>query len=117
VPKAFVPAADWAKRDYTQRATPGLCSTCGRRFGCECALARAPVTRAELEARRPPSPGAEDCCQSSPKCEQCVWTVYDEKMVEYRALQAAFEAGVHRSVDSVASPCRVDRVASDVEGS
>jgi len=109
------------KRDYVQRATPGLCGTCGRRFGCECALARAPATRAELEGRRPPSPGPEDCCQSSPKCEQCVWAVYDEQMVEYRALQAAFEqeqrSDVHRSVDAVASPCRVDRVSSDVEGS
>jgi hypothetical protein len=27
--------------------------------------------------------GPEDCCQSSPQCKFCVWTIYDEQLAEY----------------------------------
>ena len=114
-------------RGGAQRAAPGICGTCGRRFGCECHLEHAPTSRDALEARRPPSPGPEDCCQSSPKCEQCVWSVYDEELIDFHALTAAFDAqqssdrggagGAGGGVVDVATRDRAMDRASHAEGS
>ena len=58
-----------------------ICERCGRRF-CQCARAG----HATKEREKPPDvPGPEECCQSTPQCEHCVWTVYHSEMAKFRA--------------------------------
>ena len=60
---------------HDERAPPPpICSVCARRF---CACREKPIVAPVL-------PGAEDCCQSSPQCKFCVWTVYEDDLAKYR---------------------------------
>mmetsp|Transcript_40350 Transcript_40350/g.77122 ORF Transcript_40350/g.77122 Transcript_40350/m.77122 type:complete len:116 (+) Transcript_40350:216-563(+) len=79
-------------RQFTQRATPGICEGCGRRYGCRCPTPK-PTTREEMLLTRPEEPGPEDCCQSSPVCEHCVWTLHAEAMNDFHRRLQAFDAG------------------------
>jgi hypothetical protein len=72
-------------RDRPSRASsaggPPICSVCARRF---CACREKPIVAPVL-------PGAEDCCQSSPQCKFCVWTVYEDDLAKYRRHLSAKE--------------------------
>ena len=70
------PLTDTRLHQYDQRPPPNaLCEICSRRF-CSCEENR-------TMKRKPEMPGPEDCCQSSPQCKFCVWTIYDEQLAEY----------------------------------
>jgi hypothetical protein len=70
------PLTDTRLHQYDQRPPPNaLCEICSRRF-CSCEENR-------TKKRKPEMPGPEDCCQSSPQCKFCVWTIYDEQLAEY----------------------------------
>jgi len=70
------PLTDTRLHQYDQRPPPNaLCEKCSRRF-CSCEENR-------TKKRKPEMPGPEDCCQSSPQCKFCVWTIYDEQLAEY----------------------------------
>ena len=70
------PLTDTRLHQYDQRPPPNaLCEMCSRRF-CSCEENR-------TKKRKPEMPGPEDCCQSSPQCKFCVWTIYDEQLAEY----------------------------------
>ena len=68
------PLTDTRLYQYDKRPPPNaLCGKCSRRF-CSC----------ESKSKtKPEMPGPEDCCQSSPQCKFCVWTIYDEQLTEY----------------------------------
>lgn len=70
------PLTDTRLHQYDRRPPPNaLCEICSRRF-CSCEENR-------TMKRKPEMPGPEDCCQSSPQCKFCVWTIYDEQLAEY----------------------------------
>ena len=70
------PLTDTRLHQYDQRPPPNaLCEICSRRY-CSCEENR-------TMKRKPEIPGPEDCCQSSPQCKFCVWTIYDEQLAEY----------------------------------
>ena len=70
------PLTDTRLHQYDQRPPPNaMCEICSRRF-CSCEENR-------TMKRKPEMPGPEDCCQSSPQCKFCVWTIYDEQLAEY----------------------------------
>ena len=70
------PLTDTRLHQYDQRPPPNaVCEICSRRF-CSCEENR-------TMKRKPEMPGPEDCCQSSPQCKFCVWTIYDEQLAEY----------------------------------
>ena len=50
-----------------------ICETCRRRF-CACETTK---------KQKPTKPGPEECCQSTPQCKYCVWTMYEELLIEY----------------------------------
>lgn len=69
------PLTDTRLHQYDKRPPPNaLCEKCSRRF-CAC-----PESKSKT---KPEMPGPEDCCQSSPQCKFCVWTIYDEQLTEY----------------------------------
>ena len=69
------PLTDTRLHQYDKRPPPNsLCEKCSRRF-CSC-----PESKSKT---KPEMPGPEDCCQSSPQCKFCVWTIYDEQLTEY----------------------------------
>ena len=69
----------------SRAAIPPICPVCGRRAwspgrcGCEAT---------QQEVRGPPEPpGPEDCCQSAPPCEHCVWVVYERERAAWEDLR------------------------------
>jgi hypothetical protein len=61
-------------------APPPVCQTCHRRF-CACtSTSKVPI--------EPQKPGPEDCCQSTPQCKFCVWTLYEELARKYETATA-----------------------------
>jgi hypothetical protein len=71
------PLTDTRLHQYDQRPPPNaLCEKCSRRF-CSC------EENVKTKREPPEMPGPEDCCQSTPQCKFCVWTIYDEQLAEY----------------------------------
>lgn len=61
---------------------PPLCPTCGRRMW-DSTLVCSFCNPTSSLATPPTPPGPEDCCQSTPQCENCVWTIYEQKLRQF----------------------------------
>ena len=72
---------------YDKRPKPEqICAKCERRFcSCEDKNDGNDSSTKKKSMQRPEIPGSEDCCQSTPQCTFCVWTVYEELLSEFEA--------------------------------
>ena len=78
------------RRQLSSRAAPPpICPVCGRRAwspgrcGCEPSVPNSTAT----PQGPPEEPGPEDCCQSAPPCEHCVWVVYERERAAWEDLR------------------------------